>query len=143
VNGLAIRCALVVVALLVGAYLAVGVHNVRLIDDGNAVLAKARTGKVPAKTVDAALSDYEDAQTLSPDPTPLIHQGELLLASGRKIEANKALIRAIQEEPDNIQAWTLAYAASAGDPAAHELAKHKLLKLNPWFLYVLTGQSPS
>jgi predicted Zn-dependent protease len=140
---LAVRCALVVVALLVGAYLAVGVHNVRLVDDGDAVLAKARTGKVPARTVDAALSDYEDAQKLSPDPTPLIHRGELLLATGRKIEASKALIRAIQDEPDNIQAWTLAYAASAGDPSAHELAKNQLLKLNPRFLYELTGHSPS
>jgi len=143
VNGLAVRCALVALALLAGAYLALGVRNVRLTDDGDAVLAQARAGHVPPATVDAALNQYDKARTLSPDPTPLIHSAELLLAVGRKKQANEYLLRSIRDEPDNVEAWFTAYVAAADDPAGRKLAKRKLLDLNPWFLYALTRRSPT
>jgi hypothetical protein len=141
-GGYAIRGALVLLALVAGAYLAVGVRNVHLADDGDAVLAQARAGRVPPATVEAALTQYDKASTLNADPTPLIHSAELLLAVGRTRDANELLFRALHDEPDNIEAWSTAY-VSAGNPSARELTKRKLLELNPWFLYVLTGRSPT
>lgn len=142
-NGLAVRCALGLLALAVGGYLAFGVRDVRLTEDGDAVLARAKVGQVAPSEVDAALTQYDKASTLNADPTPLIRQGELLLAVGRKDEANQAIIRAIHDEPDNVQAWFLAYVAADGNPPARRLAKAKLLALNPWFLYALTRRSPT
>jgi hypothetical protein len=143
VNDLVVRCALGVLALLVGAYLAFGVRNVHLTDQADAVLAQARTGPPVTETqLAAALRDYDKARTLSPDPTPLIHSGELQLAAGHKEGANKAIIRAIHDEPDNIEAWFTAYIAAAGNPVARRLTQSKLVALNPWFLYVLTGRDP-
>jgi tetratricopeptide (TPR) repeat protein len=142
-GGYAIRGALVLLALLAGAYLALGLHQVRLIDDGDAVLAKARAGKVPTAQVDAALDQYDKARKLNPDPTPLIHSAELMLATGRTREANEFLFRALHDEPDNVEAWFAAYVAADGNTFARNLTRRKLLALNPWFLYVLTGRSPS
>lgn len=145
VNGLAIRGALLVLALLAGVWLAFGIESVRLTDDADAVLAQARKGPVSSKQVDAALDDYRKARRLSPDETPLISEGELLLAAGRGAEARQVAIRAIQKEPDNLQTWFFGWVAAEAlkNPQGVRTAKAHILKLNPWFLYVLTRRSPT
>jgi predicted Zn-dependent protease len=143
VNGLATRGALLVLALLAGVWLAFGIQNVRLTDDADAVLAQARKGPVSAKQVDAAVDDYRKARRLSPDETPLINEGQLLLAAGRQQRAREVALYAAADEPDNLQAWLLAYAAFGNDPHGRASAKAQILKLNPWFLYVLTRRSPT
>ena len=142
-NGLVVRGALLGLALLAGAWLLVGVRGVRLIDDGDAVIAKAQAGHATPAEIDDALADYARAGRLSPDQTPLVQQGALLLAAGRADQARAKALSATRVEPDNLQAWLLAFAASGDDPEAKRHAKAEILKLNPWFLYVLTRRSPT
>jgi hypothetical protein len=143
VNTFAIRAALVVLALLVGVWLGFGVRGVRLQSDADAVLAEAQRGPVAPAVVNAALDDYAKAGRLSPDQTPLIHQGELLLEVGRRAEAHDAAARATEVEPDNLQAWFLRWVIAEPKSLEKKVAKRRVLQLNPWFLYALTRRSPN
>ena len=141
-NSFAIRGALVVLALLAGGWLAFGVRGVRLESDADAVLAKTRSGPVSPAVVNAALDDYAKAGRLSPDQTPLIHQGQLLWSAGRRAEAHDVAARATKAEPDNLQAWFLRWVVADPKSLEKKLSKRRVLELNPWFLYELTGRSP-
>jgi hypothetical protein len=143
VNSFAIRGALVVLALLVGGWLAFGVRDVRLESDADAVLAQSRNGPVSPAVVNAALDDYDKAGRLSPDQTPLIHKGQLLQATGRHAEAHDAAVRATKAEPDNLQAWFLLWVVSEPKSLEKKVARRRVLELNPWFLYALTRRSPT
>jgi hypothetical protein len=142
VNSFAIRSALVVLALLAVVWLGFGVRDVRLQSDADAVLAKARTGPLPRAEVATAVADYSEAGRLNPDQAPLISQGNLLLAVGRKAEARAVAHRATAAEPDNLQAWLLTWQAADPKTPDKAHAKAQVLRLNPWFLYVLTRRSP-
>jgi hypothetical protein len=137
VNTFAIRCALVVIALLVAAWLALGVRAVALENDAQLVINRARAGPIPAAETNKALDDLAKAGRLSPDQAPLIHQGELLAAVGRDDEARAVARRATDAEPDNLQAWFLAWVVADPDPVAKAHAKARVLELNPWFAYAL------
>jgi hypothetical protein len=137
VNRSPIRFALVGLALVVGAWLALGLRGVRLMDDGDAVLAKAQAGEVPAAEVNAGLDDYAKAGRLSPDLTPLIRQGQLAYAAGREHDASVIAQRATEAEPDNLQAWYLAWVVAPPKTPAKQHAEDKVLDLNPWFEYAL------
>jgi hypothetical protein len=137
VNSFAIRSALVVMALLVGAWLALGVRAVALENDSETVLNRARAGPIPAAEANKALDDLAKAGRLSPDQSPLIHQGELLTAIGRTGEAHAVAKRATDAEPENLQAWFLTWVLADPGTAAKAHAKARLLYLNPWFAYAL------
>jgi hypothetical protein len=143
VNTVAIRGALVVLALLVGVWLGFGVRGVRLQSDADAVLAQAQHGPVAPAAVNAALGDYAKAERLSPDQTPLIRRGALLEAVGRRAEAHDAATRATEAEPDNLQAWFLRWVVADPKSLEKKVAKRRVLELNPWFLFALTRRSPS
>jgi tetratricopeptide (TPR) repeat protein len=137
VNSFAIRSALVAIALLAGAWLALGVRAVALENDAQPVITRARAGPIPAAEANKALDDLAKAGRLSPDQAPLIHQGELLTSIGRKDEARAVAKRATDAEPENLQAWFLTWVLA--DPGTREKAhaKARLLYLNPWFAYAL------
>jgi hypothetical protein len=137
VNGFPIRPALVLLALVVGVWLAFGTRAVLLQDDADAVLARARAGDASPTQVNSALQDYARAGRLSPDQTPLIHQGELLYAAGRTGEADAVARRAVKSEPDNLQSWFLAWVVAPPNSPEREHAKKRVLELNPWFAYAL------
>jgi hypothetical protein len=137
VNSFAIRSALVVLALLAGAWLALGVRAVGLEDNAEAVIRHARAGPVPPGQVNTALDDLAKAGRLSPDQAPLIRQGELLVSAGRDDEARAVAKRATDAEPDNLQAWFLAWVVADPNSPAKEQAKQRVLELNPWFAYAL------
>jgi hypothetical protein len=137
VNSFAIRSALVVLALLVGAWLALGVRAVALENDADAVTQRARAGPVPPAEVNGALDGLAKAGRLSPDQAPVIKQGELLAAAGRSGEAKSVAKRVTEAEPDNLQAWFLAWVVADPDKRAKAHAKQRLLELNPWFSEVL------
>jgi hypothetical protein len=143
VNGLVVRIALVGLALLVGVWLAFGIRSVRLTDDADNVLPQVQRHPVAPEVVDSALSEYAKAERLSPDQTPLIKQGQLLWADGRKAQARAAARKATDAEPENLQAWELSYLVADKKTPQRRHAKAELLKLNPWFLYVLTRRSPT
>jgi Flp pilus assembly protein TadD len=137
VNRSAIRPALVLLALVAGVWLAFGLRSVRLEEDADAVLAQARSGPVSPAEVNSALDDYAKAARLSPDQTPLIHQGELLYAAGRHAEAEAVAHRATDVEPDNLQSWFLAWVVAKPKTAEKAHAEKRVLELNPWFEYAL------
>ena len=136
-NSFAIRFALVVVALVAGAWLAVGVRAVALEDDANAVLSQVRAGPLPRPELNAAIDDLDRAGRFSPDQAPVILQGQLLYAEGRLDQARAAARRATDAEPDNLQAWYLAWVVAGNDKGARADAQKHVLELNPWFERVL------
>jgi hypothetical protein len=137
VNSFAIRSALVVTALLVGAWLALGVRAVALEDDAQTVITRARAGPISDAEANKALDDLAKAARLSPDQTPLIHQGELMAAVGRKVPARVVAQHATVVEPDNLQAWFLVWALADDNSLTQAQARARLLELNPWFDYAL------
>src|SRR4051812_46581497 len=130
-------------ALVVGVWLGFGVRSVRLQDDADAVLARARTGPVAPGEVNSALNDYAKAGRLSPDQTSLIHQGELLYAVHQRPAAEGIALRAADAEPENLQAWFLEWVVSQPGSPQHAYAKKQVLKLNPWFDYALLPGGPN
>ena len=124
-------------AVLVGAWLAVGVRAVALENDGRAVIARARTGPIPPADAKKGLDDLAKAGRLSPDQSPLIHQGELLTSVGRTDEAKAVAKRATDAEPENLQAWFLTWVLADPNSQAKADAKARVLQLNPWFGYAL------
>jgi predicted Zn-dependent protease len=137
VNRFAVRLALLALALLVGGWLVLGLRAVRLEEQANATIQRARTGPVAPADVNRALDDLAEAGRLSPDQAPLIDQGELLAAAHRNDEARAIAKRVTEVEPDNLQGWYLAWVVADPDKRAKAHAKRRLLELNPWFSEVL------
>lgn len=135
-NSLAVRAALVVAALLAGAWLAVGLRAVNLENDAKAVVDKARAGTATPAEVERARDDLHKADLLSPSKDPIIREGELMASLGREGEAAILGYSVTLKEPDNLRAWFLVWATEpdAGRKAA---AKKRILELNPWFDYAL------
>jgi hypothetical protein len=125
-----IRAALVVLAVLVGAWLALGLRAVELEEDGNATLERARAGPVPIEEVRRARRDLQRARRFSSDLAPLVDEGNLLAAVGRAEEAARIAARATTEEPENLEGWLLAYRV-APDRARAQAALRRIGGLNP------------
>jgi hypothetical protein len=142
VNSLAVRAALVVIALLVGAWLALGVRAIDLEGNAKAVTDLARAGAATPADLQRARDDLHKAELLSPSKDPLIRQGELMAAVGRPVEAAILGYAATLKEPDNLQAWFLVW-ANEQDPAKKGVAQARLLELNPWFAYALRRRPSS
>jgi hypothetical protein len=138
VRNVALRLALLSLALVVLGWLALGMRAVRLEDQASAVIDRARAGQpVSAADVQQAESRLRSARELSPDLGPILKRGELQEALGHKPEAHLIARAAAIDEPDNLQAWFLAWAA-APDDRAHEYALTQLRRLNP-FIEVALG----
>jgi hypothetical protein len=140
VNSFAVRFALVVLALVAGAWLVVGVRAIRLEDDANAILDRAQAGPIPQEEVDAALDDLDKARRLSADQGPRISEGQLLLAAGHSGSARAVAGQVTKDEPDNLQGWYLTWLAANPNTPAKRRAQKRVLELNPWFEYVLLKQ---
>jgi hypothetical protein len=137
VSLIAIRSALVLLALLIGAWLAFGWRSVRLTDSADAVVERADHKKLSSAEVDAAMNDYTKAGRLTPDQTPFIHQGWLLYLAGRQAEAQSLARRATDAEPKNVQAWYLRFRVMPSNSGEKEYARSHLTELNPWAGYAL------
>ncbi len=64
------------------------------------------------------------------NPLELIQRGQAASRVGRRAEARKYLLRAVQLTPDNIEAW-MALAGVEDDPAAKTACFETVLKLDP------------
>jgi predicted Zn-dependent protease len=123
------RVALVVLALLVLAYLAVGLRNVVLADRGERIAALDDPTGSQIEDAERAL---EDARFLDPDTRPLLVEGALLAANGRGEEGRALIERAVEREPDNVLAWSvLAQVTSEADPARSRAARARMRELSP------------
>jgi hypothetical protein len=138
VRSLALRTALLFLALLVLGWLVVGLRAVRLEDQAGAVIDRARAGEpVTQADVRQAQDRLRQARDLSPDLTPMLKEGQLEEALGRKHSADLIARAVAIEEPDNLQAWFLAWAA-APDDRSREQSLGQLRRLNP-FIDVALG----
>jgi predicted Zn-dependent protease len=123
------RVALAALAVLVLAYLSVGLRNVVLADRGERIAALEDPS--PSQLEDAERI-LQDARLLDPDTRPLLVEGGLLAASGRGEEGRALVERAVAREPDNVLAWSvLAAVTREADPARSRAALARMRELSP------------
>jgi hypothetical protein len=132
VTSVAVRTVLLLLALFVLGWLVLGLRAVRLEDQATAVIDRARAGDaVSGEDERQARDRLRRARELSPDLGPMIKEGQLLEALGRRREADLVARAVALEEPDNLQAWFLALAASPDDQS-RESSLAQLRRLNPY-----------
>lgn len=125
-----VRTALVVLALCVGAWLAVGYRDTRLEAKGADALAAIQKGSLPPGEAREALKSLHDAQWLNPDKDPRVLEGELSLFLSDRAKAVAIARELTAAEPENVRGWFLAYIAGTG---AAKLAAHRQVqRLDPW-----------
>jgi len=126
-----VRTALVAVALVVGAWLAVGYRATQLEAKGVAALAAVRHPPLPPNQARDALEAVRDAQWLNPDQDPRVMEGELTLFRSSRPRAVAIAREVTAAEPENVRGWFLSYLAES-DPAARRTALHRVEQLDPW-----------
>ena len=119
------------------AWLAVGLRAYALEDEALGVLSRAQEKPLSRAEVRDAQGLLRDARVLSADQQPLVTEAQLLVLAGRDVEAKEIAERVVTEEPDNLEAWTLLYAATvvrrspAHDPKRAAQALRRIRELNP------------
>ncbi|HEY7599806.1 MAG TPA: hypothetical protein VH741_07765 [Candidatus Limnocylindrales bacterium] len=125
-----VRTTLVVLALCVGAWLALGYRAVKLEETGQAAVTQIQHGPIsPAKRREA-LDALDDARFLNADEGPNLVEGNLRLFTGHRAQAVALARHITTDEPDNASGWFLAYLAEQG--AAKQEALERLEALDPW-----------
>jgi tetratricopeptide (TPR) repeat protein len=124
-----VRTTLAIVALLAGAWLVLGVRALDL--EADATTAGSRT--LTPDEVRGAQDSLQRARLLSVDKEPLLKEGLLLFAAGRREEGLALLERVVAEEPDNLDAWVALYPvySASGDPRRAAQALRRVSSLNP------------
>jgi hypothetical protein len=123
--------ALVVVALVAAAWLLLSIRSLDSLEEGEAVLDRARRGPVSQAELRGARRAYADARRFAADGDALLGEASLLARAGRTAEADELVRRLLASEPENDQAWFLAL-LTARDPARAREARRRLTELNPW-----------
>jgi len=118
-----VRTALVIVAVLAGAWLVLGVRAQDLQSEATA----------PSPDVGRSLDSLRSARLLSVDKEPLMDEGLVLFASGRREEGLAIAERVVAEEPDNVDAWFALYTLylASRDPKLTAHAARRVQALNP------------
>jgi hypothetical protein len=130
-----VRTSLVVLALCVGAWLAVGYRDVRLENKGAYALAQLRAHHLTPAEARDGLQALRDAQWLNADQTPRLMEGELNVFRGRVSVARAIAKEGTAAEPDNVRGWFLSYLVESG-PARRE-ALAQIRRLDPWAVSLL------
>jgi hypothetical protein len=131
-----VRGALAATALLAGVWLAFGYHAIGLAEEGEAVLERVGREPLQRDHVQRAQDALQGARRLSVDQDPLIDEGLLLVAAGRRREAATLAERVTEREPENTRGWFLAL-ASAPESRRAEEARRRLSELNPWWRFLI------
>ena len=139
-----IRGALIAVALVAAAWLALGVRALNLKSealtpadaDGNASLSPVERER--------ARRALRDARVLSVDHEPLLNEGLLLSAAGRRKQGIAIVEQVVREEPDYLEGWiSLNYLYSVtGDKKRAARAARKVGSLNPLAADTLRDAGP-
>jgi tetratricopeptide (TPR) repeat protein len=128
-----IRCGLVALALAAGAWLVLGYRAVELEADATTVAPGARTAGLSSEEAMRALDSLDRARLLSADTRPLLNEGLLLFATGRREEGIAVAKQVVAEEPENIDGWLslyYLYLAEGNSNGATDAAR-KVRALNP------------
>ena len=117
------RLPFAVLCLAVAAWLALGLRDARLEQEGTEL------SRSPAAVADAAVArraddELADAELLNPDTTPLLNRAGLALRRGELDRGVELLRDVVEREPKNLPAWRLLAIAAraAGDPALERQA---------------------
>jgi hypothetical protein len=109
-----VRTALVVLALGVGAWLAVGYRDAKLEARGERVVADMRHGPITPERAREGLDALDDARFINASEDPDLTEGNLRLFLGQRERAVELANQVIADHPDNADAWFLAYLAERG-----------------------------
>jgi hypothetical protein len=133
VASLPVRCALLVLALAVVAWMGLSIRSLDLDAQGRAVLASVQDRKISAADLERGRSAFQRAHRFNADRTPLLDEAFLLLTVKRGREALALGERLVADEPDNRDAWTLVYLAAGdiGDRATTARAARAIEVLDP------------
>jgi hypothetical protein len=128
-----IRIALVVIALVVGAWLVLGVRAVDLESDARTLGSGPQGAPRTPDEVRRAQTDLRRARLLSVDKAPLLNEGLLLFATGRRDEGLAIVRRVATEEPENIDGWFALYTlySRSGDRQRAAETARRVRALNP------------
>jgi hypothetical protein len=127
------RLALVAIALVVGAWLVLGMRALELESEAGISRTGARTKPLEAEDVGPAVRALRRSRLLSVDKTPLLDEGLVLFESGRRREGLRVVRRVAREEPDNLDAWLSLYYlySTSDDPKRAAWAARRVRALNP------------
>ena len=103
------RSALVLIALVAGAWLVLGVRALELESEAGISRAGPRTMPLEPQDVEPALRALRRSRLLSVDKAPLLDEGLVLSSNGRRHEGIRVVRRVTAEEPDNLDAWLSLY----------------------------------
>jgi hypothetical protein len=126
-----IRGAVVLFAVVVAAWLAVSYRDAELQQRGRAVELHAQEKSLSRAEVRRGRDLLHRSRRLRADITPLISEAGLLINVGRKKEAAAIARRITGMEPDNVDAWYVAY-GTAPTPRKSRQALDQIRRLNPW-----------
>src|SRR5215208_5769873 len=126
-----VRTVVVAIALVVGAWLAVGYRESQLEEKGSAALAAIQHAPLPPKEAREGLDALRDAQWLNPDQDPRVIEGELNLFLSKRAKSQAIGREITAREPENVRGWFLSYLAER-DPAKRHLALRHVQRLDPW-----------
>jgi hypothetical protein len=122
---------MIAVAVVVGAWLALGYRADRLEGQG----WEAFTRTTPRESLDTKLARagrlLHRARRFNADPSPLLREGFMFVYTGRDVRARAAARRVVAQEPDNLDGWRLLYMAASG-PASAAQARRMVKALDPW-----------
>lgn len=125
-----VRTTLVLLALCVGAWLAVGYRAAKLEEKGQSAVTDLRGQRLTPARASDALQALEGARFINPDPAPKLDEGNLRLFLGQRGRAVDLARQVTTAEPDNANGWFLAYLAERGP--ARRAALNRLTELDPW-----------
>jgi hypothetical protein len=126
---MALRAAVLAVALAACAWFAIGVRQGNAANDAAAIVARPDAGGAASARHAASLLD--DAGWLNPDQQVDVLRGILARQRGDLPGARRILRGVVQREPENLQAWIELARSSKGDPATALTALLHVRKLVP------------
>jgi hypothetical protein len=128
-----VRCAIVVIALAVVAWLALSIRALDLEAQGQVTALRANSGKISAAEFERGRDALQRSRRFNADTTPLLDEALLLAGVGRRRKSLAIAERAVADEPENRDAWTFLYRAAHafGDRATEARAARAIRALDP------------
>lgn len=128
-----IRCALVAIAVLAGAWLVLGFRAVQLEADADAVIERAQRGEATADEVKHGQDLLQRARLLNVDNSPLLDEGLMLFSYGQRAEGLAITEDVVADEPENVVGWIALYTlfSGSGDEKRAAETARRVRALNP------------
>jgi len=126
-----------IAALLVAAWLAVGLRATILEERGSERLTKNLIPTEPtpaqARTLAGAARDFDRASWLNPDRVPRMYYAQTILILGERRRARELARQVARKEPENLEIWRTARAIALAlpDRAFEAEARRRIRELSP------------